>query len=36
LALSFFLLAPMFMFFARDTTRRELSDFVGEEVGAKP
>jgi MFS family permease len=36
LALSFFLLAPMFIFFARDTTRRELSDFVGEEVAAKP
>jgi putative MFS transporter len=30
LALSFFLLAPLFLFFARDTTRKELTDFVGQ------
>ena len=30
LALSFFLLAPLFFFVARDTTRKELTDFVGE------
>jgi MFS family permease len=30
LALSFFLLAPLFLFFARDTTRNELTDFVGQ------
>ena len=30
LALSFFLLAPLFLFFARDTTRTELTDFVGQ------
>jgi len=28
LALSFLLLAPLFLFFARDTTRKELTDFV--------
>jgi hypothetical protein len=33
LALSFFLIAPMFLFFARDTTRKELTDFVGEKAG---
>jgi MFS family permease len=32
LAVSFFLLAPLFLWFARDTTRRELTDFVGEKV----
>jgi putative MFS transporter len=31
LALSFFLLAPLFLFFARDTTRKELTDFVGQQ-----
>jgi MFS family permease len=30
LALSFALLAPIFLFFARETTRKELVDFVGE------
>ena len=30
LALSFFLLAPLFVFVARETTRKELADFVGE------
>jgi MFS family permease len=33
LALSFFLIAPMFLFFARDTTRKELTDFVGQKAG---
>ena len=32
LALSFFLLGPLFLWFARDTTRRELTDFVGQKV----
>jgi MFS family permease len=32
LAVSFFLLGPLFLWFARDTTRRELTDFVGEKV----
>jgi len=32
LALSFFLLAPLFYFAARDTTRKELTDFVGEKL----
>jgi len=32
LALSFFLLAPLFLFFARDTTRKKLTDFVGQET----
>ena len=31
LAFAFFLLAPLF-YFARDTTRKELTDFVGEKV----
>jgi hypothetical protein len=30
LALSFFLLVPMFLFVARETTRKELADFVGQ------
>jgi AAHS family cis,cis-muconate transporter-like MFS transporter len=30
LAFSFFLLAPMFLFVARETTRRELTDFLGQ------
>jgi MFS family permease len=30
LAASFFLLVPMFLFVARETTRKELADFVGE------
>jgi MFS family permease len=33
LALSFLLLAPLFIWFAPDTTRKELVDFVGEKVG---
>lgn len=33
LALSFLLLGPLFIWFAPDTTRKELSDFVGEKVG---
>ena len=32
LALSFFLLAPLFFFVARDTTRQELTDFVGQDA----
>ena len=32
LAVSFLLLGPLFLWFARDTTRRELTDFVGERV----
>src|SRR5271169_5191455 len=32
LALSFFLLAPMFLFVARETTRKELTDFVGQKT----
>lgn len=32
LAISFFLIAPLFLFFARDTTRKELTDFVGQKV----
>ena len=32
LALSFFLLALLFLFVARDTTRKELVDFVGEKT----
>jgi MFS family permease len=31
LAFSFLMIAPIFMFVARDTTRRELTDFVGQE-----
>lgn len=31
LSLSFFLLAPLFLFLARDTTRKELTDFVGQQ-----
>ena len=30
LALSFFLIVPMFLFVARETTRQELTDFVGQ------
>ena len=30
LALSFFLIIPMFLFVARETMRRELADFVGQ------
>jgi len=33
LALSFLLLAPLFIWFAPDVTRKELTDFVGEKVG---
>jgi MFS family permease len=32
LALSFFLIAPLFLWFAPDMTRRELTDFVGQKV----
>lgn len=32
LALSFLLLAPLFLWFAPDTTRKELTDFVGQKV----
>jgi fucose permease len=30
LAFSFFLLVPLFLWFARDTTRKELTDFIGQ------
>jgi MFS family permease len=33
LALSFLLLGPLFFWFAPDTTRKELVDFVGQKVG---
>jgi MFS family permease len=33
LAFSFLLLAPLFIWFAPDTTRKELTDFVGQKVG---
>jgi putative MFS transporter len=33
LALSFLLLSPLFIWFAPDTTRKDLVDFVGEKVG---
>ena len=33
LALSFLMLAPLFIWFAPDMTRKELTDFVGEKVG---
>ena len=32
LALAFFLLVPMFLFVAPETTRRELADFVGQKT----
>ena len=32
LALSFFLLVPLFLFVARETTRKELTDFVGHRI----
>jgi MFS family permease len=32
LALSFLLLAPLFIWFAPDTTRKELTDFVGQKA----
>ena len=32
LALSFFLIIPMFLFVARETTRKELIDFVGQKT----
>jgi AAHS family cis,cis-muconate transporter-like MFS transporter len=32
LALSFLMLAPLFIWFAPDMTRKELTDFVGEQV----
>lgn len=32
LALSFFCLGPLFLWFARDTTRKELTDFVGQKA----
>jgi MFS family permease len=33
LACSFLLLAPLFIWFAPDTTRKELTDFVGQKAG---
>jgi hypothetical protein len=33
LAVSFLLLAPLFIWFAPDMTRKELTDFVGQRVG---
>jgi len=33
LALSFLLLGPLFIWFAPDVTRKELTDFVGQKVG---
>jgi MFS family permease len=33
LALSFLLLGPLFFWFAPDTTRKDLADFVGQKVG---
>jgi MFS family permease len=33
LALSFLLLAPLFIWFAPDMTRKELTDFVGQKIG---
>ena len=33
LALSFFLIVPMFLFVAREMTRKELIDFVGQKTG---
>jgi len=33
LAQSFLILAPLFIWFAPDMTRKELTDFVGEKVG---
>ena len=32
LALSFFLIVPMFLFVARETTRKELADFVAQKT----
>jgi AAHS family cis,cis-muconate transporter-like MFS transporter len=32
LALSFFLIIPMFLFVAQETTRKELIDFVGQKT----
>jgi len=32
LALSFFLIAPLFYFFAPNTSRKELTDFVGQKI----
>jgi hypothetical protein len=33
LALSFLMLAPLFIWFPQDMTRKELTDFIGEKVG---
>ena len=33
LALSFLMLAPLFIWFAPDMTRKELTDFVGQRAG---
>ena len=33
LAVTFLLIAPLFIWFAPDTTRKDLADFVGERVG---
>ena len=35
LALSFFLLVPMFLFVARETTRTELTDFIGQRTRSR-
>jgi len=32
LAISFFLIVPLFLFFARETTRKNLTDFVGQKI----
>jgi MFS family permease len=32
LAFSFFLLVPLFLWFAKDTTRKELTDFIGQKT----
>ena len=33
LAFSFLLIAPLFLWFAPDTTRKDITDFVGEKIG---
>lgn len=32
LAISFFMIVPLFLFFARETTRKNLTDFVGQKI----
>jgi hypothetical protein len=34
LALSFFLIAPIILFFPKETTRKELTDVVGQKIVA--